>query len=273
MSKTDLPARHRAILERLEDAGEVVVAELSASLAVSDVTIRKDLRDLERQSLLKRVHGGAVRTHRSKWNPPMVAREGSNAHAKGAIAAAALRFVSDGDTLILDAGSSTLALARALRGRAANLTIITNSFPVVAELSDEPGCELITLGGSVRPHSLATIGPLAVAGLERLHADVVFLGATGADEERGLCTPNLIEAEVKAAMVRSATRRVALVDGSKIGAANLAPYCAWEQLDALVTDVPVPADFARRLVAAGVELVVAEGRSARSSATREKARG
>lgn len=259
MSKIDMSERQLAILAQLEATGRVVVADLATAHEVSDVTIRKDLQDLEQQSLLKRVHGGAVVTHRSKWNPSIVRRHRHGGPAKAAIAEAAMRYVRDGDTIILDAGTSMLALARRLGGRVRNLTVITNSFPVVAELADEAEIDLISLGGTVRPHSLAMIGPLTVAGLDRLHADVVFLGATGAEPDRGLCTPNLIEAETKAAMVRSATRRVALVDHDKIGEASLAPFCGWNDVDVLITDVPVPERFARRLAANAVELVLAEG--------------
>ncbi len=249
--------RKLAILAQLEVAGQVLVTELAAVHEVSDVTIRKDLRDLEQQSLLKRVHGGAVVLHRSKWNPSIERRKRRERSAKAAIAEAAMRFVRDGDTIILDAGTSTLALARRLRGRARNLTVITNSFPVVAELAEEDEIEVISLGGFLRHHSLAMIGPLTVASLQRLHADVAFLGATGAQAERGLCTPNLIEAETKAAMVRSSTERVALVDHAKIGEVSLAPFCSWDDLNALVTDAPVPDRFARRLAAHSVDLVLA----------------
>lgn len=270
MPKTPVDARRKAILAKLEARGKVAVADLATDFQVSDVTIRKDLQELEGLSLLRRVHGGAVRMHRSKWNLPIEVREASHASAKEALAASAVSYVKNGDSVILDAGTTTLALARKLSETATNLTVITNSLPVIAELSSAPGIELISLGGSVRRHSLAMIGPLTVAALERLHADVVFLGATGADIERGLCTPNLVEAETKAAMARCATKRVALVDRSKIGAANLAPFCSWQHLNALVTDAPLPAEFKQRLVSAGVETVVT-GASGRGSAAREEA--
>lgn len=257
MSKKDVAGRQRAILAQLAETGRVMVAELAATHEVSDVTIRKDLKGLEHDSLLKRVHGGAVESRSSKWNPSFDRREGQGARAKAAMAEAALRFVRSGDTVILDAGTSTLALARRLPGLVEDLTVITNSMLVTAELAEVPGLELISLGGSVRPHSLAMIGPLTVASLGRLHADVAFLGATGAQEERGLCTPNLIEAETKAAMVRSAKERVALVANDKVGTASLAPFCAWRDLDAFVTDLPLPDRLGERLANEAVEVVVA----------------
>ncbi len=257
MQESSLSDRQKGILERLDREGRVVVSALAHAYGVSDVTIRKDLRDLERLSLLRRVHGGAELAHRSKWNPSIGARLDQHQEAKARIARAALQFVHDGDTLLLDAGTTTLALARRLRGHVGSLTVVTNSLPIVAELSGHAEVEVVSLGGSVRGHSLAMIGPLTVAGLARVHADVAFLGATGASPVRGLCTPNLIEAETKAAMVRAADRRVALVDHSKIGGASLAPFCAWAELDAMVSDRPLPRDMARSLQDQGVRILVA----------------
>lgn len=249
--------RQHAILAALDRDGRVSVAALAAQFQVSDVTIRKDLRALERLSLLRRVHGGAETAHRSKWNPSIGARLDRQPAAKARIARAALPFVRDGDTVLLDAGTTTLALARRLRGHVDNLTVVTNSLPIVAELAEHSDVDVVSLGGMVRGHSLAMIGPLAVAGLERIHADVVFLGATGASIDRGLCTPNLIEAETKAAMVRAADRRIGLIDHSKIGAASLAPFCAWDDLDALVTDEALPRALGHTLHERGVRVLVA----------------
>jgi DeoR/GlpR family transcriptional regulator of sugar metabolism len=253
----DLGERKASILERLERDGRVQVAELAASLGVSEVTVRKDLKELESLSLLKRVHGGAVVARRSKYNLSLGDKIGSLSASKLAIAEAALAFVHDGDTLILDAGSTTLALARLLPGRVRGLTIVTNSLPIIAELFQVPDFELISLGGAVRQHSLAMIGPLTVAGLQRLHADRAFLGATGVTLERGLCTPNIVEAETKAAMVEAATERIALVDHSKFGQASLAPFASLKKLDRLITDRPLPDDYATYVRGLGVEVSIA----------------
>lgn len=257
-SAFNLTARQQEILERLEQQGRVEVAALAQALGVSEVTVRKDLQELESLSLLKRVHGGAVLAHRSKYNLSLGDKIGKESAAKLAIAREALKLIHDGDTLILDAGSTTLALARLLLGRFQGLTIITNSLPIIAELSRSGRFELISLGGMVRLHSLAMIGPLTVASLKRLHADRAFLGATGVTLERGLCTPNIIEAETKAAMVAAATERVALVDHSKIGEASLAPFASWEEIHHLISDRPLPEAFAKTLTERGLSLSIAE---------------
>jgi DeoR/GlpR family transcriptional regulator of sugar metabolism len=135
--------------------------------------------------------------------------------------------------------------------------MITNALPILAELSSAEGFELISLGGLVRSHSLAMIGPQTVANLRALHADRAFLGATGVTL-RGLSTPNLIEAETKAAMVAAAESCAALVDHSKVGSSSLAPFAPWEALDHFVTDAPLPRDLGEHLKACGVRVVCAE---------------
>ena len=254
----DLGQRKELILDWLERDGRVHVAQLAESCAVSEVTIRKDLQELESLSLLKRVHGGAIVAKRSKYNLSLGDKIGRLSASKLAIATAALAYIRDGDTLILDAGSTTLALARLLRGRLRGLTIVTNSLPVIAELSHGGDFELISLGGVVREHSLAMIGPLTVAGLSRLHADIAFLGATGLTLERGVCTPNIIEAETKAAMVEAATERIALVDHSKIGQASLAPFASLAKLHRLVTDRPLPNGYSEHCQEIGLAVDVAD---------------
>ncbi len=249
--------RQQGILERLEGAGRVSVAELAEVLDVSDVTIRKDLQDLEEHSLLKRVHGGAVAARRSKYNLSLGYKLTRLSENKRLIAEAALTLVHDGDTLILDAGSTALALARLLPQYRRGLTIVTGSLPVITELAAVPDFELIILGGGVRKHSLSTFGPLSVANLARLEVDTAFLGADGASTERGLSTPDFSVAETKAAMVRAAKTCVVLVDHSKLDQGSLAAFARWEEVQTLVTDAALPEPFATYVQEAGVEVIVA----------------
>lgn len=253
----ELSPRQRLILERLERAGRVQVAALSRELGISEVTTRKDLQELEEGSFLKRVYGGAVAAHRSKYNLSLGDKVGQRAANKLRVAEAALELIHDGDTIILDAGSTTLALARLLPGRKRQLTVITNALPILAELSAASGLELIALGGIVRRHSLALVGPQTVAALRALHADMAFLGATGATLAQGLSTPNLIEAETKVAMVAAAAECTALLDHSKFAQASLAPFVNWQDLDYLVSDAPLPAPFRTHLLKHRVHCLVA----------------
>ena len=254
--RLELRGRRQQILEMLERDGQVSVTDLAQQLQVSDVTIRKDLQELEELSFLRRVHGGAVPAHRSKYNLALGDKISRLAATKTAIAHEALQFIHDGDTLILDAGSTVLALARLLPGRFRGLTVVTNSLPVIAELSEHGDFDLVSLGGTVRLHSLAIIGPLTVHSLRKLHADRVFVGATGATLERGLSTPNFIEAETKAAMIDAAHECIALLDGTKVGAASLAPFASWEQVHHLVTDAPLPTRVQDHLAEMNVQVTL-----------------
>ncbi|MEZ4605398.1 MAG: DeoR/GlpR family DNA-binding transcription regulator [Deinococcales bacterium] len=249
-----LNERQFIILERLEAMQRVQVSELAEHFAVSEVTIRKDLQELEERSLLKRVHGGAVATRRSKYNPALSFRPMSQ--AKINIAKAATQLIHDGDTLILDAGSTTLALAQLLNQQFRGLTIITNSLAIINELAGGD-FELFSLGGEVRQHSHAFIGPLTVHSLSKVHADTVFLGATSLNLEKGLGTPNLSEAETKAAMIRAASQRVALADSSKLGQASLATFAHWDEIHTLVCDKDVDKVFKEGLKLHRVELIIA----------------
>jgi DeoR family transcriptional regulator, fructose operon transcriptional repressor len=252
-----LNPRQLEILEQLERFPRVEVNHLAASLEVSEVTIRKDLQELEQHSLLKRVHGGAISAHRTKWNPSLENRLEVKSEGKLAIAKAALELIRDGDTLILDAGTTTLALARSLRGRKHNLTVITNSLPVMVELSNTD-FEVVALGGMLRQHSLAMIGPTTVINLSKLHADIAFVGATSASLDRGLCTPNIIEAETKTAMVKAASERIALIDHSKIGQASLAPFAHWSEIQVLITDEVIDSRFVNHIQSQKVKWILAK---------------
>ncbi|HZC35625.1 MAG TPA: DeoR/GlpR family DNA-binding transcription regulator, partial [Chthoniobacterales bacterium] len=158
-------ARRRKILLSLEEAGSVRVEDLSERFSVSQVTIRKDLTELEEQGLLQRTYGGAVFSHRSRFNISFMEKMNLKAVQKEAIARAALEYIHEGDTIILDAGSTTLSLASALVGKFRSLYVITSSVPAAFELS-RAGYELLLVGGQVRNHSLALIGPTAVQTLE-----------------------------------------------------------------------------------------------------------
>ncbi len=251
--------RRTAILELLERQNTVQVEELSRQFEVSLVTIRKDLTDLESRGLLRRTHGGATPAHKSLWNPSF--REKLHLHdaSKDAIAHAALAHIEDGDTLILDAGSTTLQLARKLRGRFQSLFVLTNSMPIALELSDTP-FEVLVLGGQMRHHSMALIGPASAFVLEAYHADKAFIGATGVSLAQGYTTPNPFEAQTKSAMVRAADRVFALVDSSKLGRATLASFAPLEDVEVLITDTDAPPDFLRGLEARRMAFALAGNR-------------
>ncbi|HKI58212.1 MAG TPA: DeoR/GlpR family DNA-binding transcription regulator [Trueperaceae bacterium] len=234
--------RRSTIIDLLERERTVSVDELSTRFAVSEVTIRKDLKQLEERGFLQRVHGGAVFAPRVLYNPSFKEKEHLRSDAKRAIAQRALEEVHEGESIILDAGSTTLALARAIRRHREHLVVITNSIPVALELAGT-SLDVLLLGGHLRHHSLAMIGPATVETLRSYHADTAFMGATGVDVEHGFTTPNALEAETKAAMVRSSTRVVVLADASKLSRVTLAKFADLDRAAQLITDAAAPAEF------------------------------
>jgi DeoR family transcriptional regulator of aga operon/DeoR family fructose operon transcriptional repressor len=246
-------ARHRRILQLLENEGNVKVDNLSERFEVSQVTIRKDLAELEEQGLLQRTYGGAVYSHRSRFNVSFLEKLRIEAPRKDAIAQLALNYIHEGDTIVLDAGSTTLSLARALQGRLRSLYVITNSVPAALELS-RAGYEILLIGGQVRNHSLALIGPVAVKTLESFHADRAFLGTSGITLSHGHSTPNLLDAEVKQAMMRSADETYVLTDSSKFGHACLASFARLSEVHFTLTDSGIPPEFREAFERRGIGL-------------------
>jgi DeoR/GlpR family transcriptional regulator of sugar metabolism len=245
--------RRDAILERLRTDGKVVATELSAALDVSPDTVRRDLRELADAGLLRRVHGGAL--------PPAVGaatyatRLEQAPDAKAAIARATVRLLRDGQVILLDAGTTTLEVARHLPpGLAA--TVITNSPPVAVELAEHKGIEVVVLGGSLAKDAKALVGASTVDALRQVRADVLVLGVCSVHPEIGITALDHQESQVKRAMIANAAEVVAVLSAEKLGSA--APYviAPIEELTYLVTDEDTPErlDPYRR---AGVEVVPA----------------
>ena len=228
------------------------VENLADRFAVSQVTIRKDLAELEEQGLLQRTYGGAVFSHRSRFNISFMERVQLQSGQKAGIAQAAIERIHEGDTIILDGGTTILSLASSLVGRFRSLYVITNSVPASLELA-RAGYELLLVGGQVRNHSLTLIGPVAVGTLETYHADRAFVGTSGTTLSHGHSTPNPLDAEVKRAMIRSADETYVLTDSSKFGHACLATFARLEEIALIITDSNLPKrfvdDFSKRGVA------------------------
>ncbi len=202
--------RRQQILNLLEETGTLNVGELADRFAVSVVTIRKDLDELESEGLLQRTFGGAVFSHRSRFNRSFFERVQMHRQEKRAIATAAL------DTIILDAGTTTLTLAQLLKEQVKSAFIITCSVPVALELSSA-GYDILLLGGLVRNKSLALLGRETLTILDRYRADKAFLGSSGFTVEKGHGTPNPEDAQIKEAIMRVSDETYVLVDSSKYG--------------------------------------------------------
>ena len=251
--------RRSEILEYLSHSSTVKVADLSDSLGVSEVSIRRDLQRLEELGLLKRVHGGAVSTSQELHGSAISNRFQRNHEKKERIGRAAAELVCPGERLILDSGSTTVHVARGICSylpNTGNLTIMTASLPVVREAGNCPGVHLILLGGIYLPGYEILVGPQTIEQLKGLHADKMFVGTDGITHSHGLTTANVLEAEVDRAMVSAATEVIVVSDSSKIGLIGLVTILPLANIHKLITDSEAPPDFVASLREMGIEVIL-----------------
>lgn len=248
--------RQRAIVQILNRDGRVLVADMAKHFRTSQVTIRKDLEILHVKGRIHRTHGGALPAREGALEDPTL-REKEKLHRKEKlrIAAAAARMVMEGQVVILDSGTTTTAIARALQ-HFQNLTIITNAVNIAAELSGS-AVEVILTGGSLRRNSFSLVGPIAEETLHKLNADFLFLGVDGFDVQYGLSTPNLLEAKVNRAMIDVSKATVAVCDSSKFGKRTLSLIAPPSALQHVITDSGIPKTDLSALKKAGIEVTVA----------------
>ena|SRR5579871_1658968 len=247
--------RRRAILDLLSQQGRVLVTDLSRQFETSQVTIRKDLEILHSHGLIHRTHGGALPVRDGALEDPTL-REKEKLHRqqKLHIAESAASRVKEGQVLILDSGTTTTAIARALRNFQ-NLTIITNAVNIAAELAGT-SVEVILTGGTLRKNSFSLVGPIAEETLHRLTADLLFLGVDGFDVQYGLSTPNLLESKVNRVMVEVAKRVIAVCDSSKFGRRSLSLISPTSTVHEVITDRGAPKSDLRALKQAGIEVTL-----------------
>jgi DeoR family transcriptional regulator, aga operon transcriptional repressor len=247
--------RRREILGILHRDGRVLVKDLAPHFRISQITIRKDLEFLDHQGVIQRTHGGALPVQAGALLDPTL-REKEKLHRKQKthIALAAARLVDEGQSVLLDSGTTTTAIARALRDMA-HLTVITNAINIAAELAGTH-VEVILTGGMLRKNSFSLVGPLAERTLRELSADILFLGVDGFDTKAGLFTPNLFESEVNRAMVEISRRTIAVCDSSKFGRRSLCNIMPVTMVHEVITDKQIPKSDLRALKEAGVKVTL-----------------
>jgi DeoR family fructose operon transcriptional repressor len=248
--------RQTDIVGRARSQGRVDVTFLAEEFGVTTETVRRDLTVLERHGLLRRVHGGAIPVERLGFEPALATRDTVMVAEKERIAKAALAEVPEQGAILLDAGTTTGRLAEILPTER-ELTVVTNSVPIVMTLSHRANLTLLLLGGRVRRTTLAAVDAWALAALADTYVDVAFIGTNGISVERGLTTPDPAEAAVKRAMLAASRRGVVLADHSKIGADQLARFGSLEDIDVFVTDSGADPLVADELAAAGPRVVLA----------------
>ncbi|AEM84030.1 MULTISPECIES: DeoR/GlpR family DNA-binding transcription regulator [Streptomyces] len=242
--------RHQMILRALRSGGPAAVTDLSEQLGVSAATVRRDLLKLEEEGLLTRVHGGAVV---EEGDQPFAEVAGVRVAEKDALAVAAADMIEDGQSVLLDIGTTAYRLARQLHGR--RLTVITSNLVVFEELADDTAVELVLLGGVLRREYRSLVGFLTEDNLRQLHADWLFLGTSGVRPSGQIMDTTVIEVPVKRAMIAASDQVVLLADAGKFPGTGMTKVCGPEDLDAVVTNAPSDSATCSVFEQAGVKVV------------------
>ena len=253
------PQRHAHILERLRASGTIRVAELTAELHVSDMTVRRDLEELESRGHLIKIYGGATLLRDSAVHEPGFEAKRALAHpAKLAIARSAARLVEPGMAIALSAGTTTFEICRRIL-EMPRLTIVTNSVPAADALyhggrSDQT----IILTGGVRTPSDALVGPFAVSALRSVNVDLVFLGVHGMHPRAGFTTPNMLEAETDQALIDTGGKLIVTADHTKWGTTGVSKIAPLDRADVVITDLGLTAEARAILEVQAARLVIAD---------------
>jgi DeoR/GlpR family transcriptional regulator of sugar metabolism len=248
----DVQSRHRLILQTLSQRSPVLVGELADALECSEMTVRRDLEALERSGGLRRVHGGAASVSLSAEETPYGIRALESSVAKATIGAAAASLLADGETVILDGGTTVMEVARALRSR--RLTVMPLALRPVFELHECPDIKLLLPGGEVRPGELSLTGSLAEPSISQLRFDTYVMGPCGIDAKAGVTTHFLAETAVKRAAATCSQRVIAVADSSKLGRVAFGHVCDLDEVDIVLTDAVADQAKVDELRAMGVDI-------------------
>ena len=254
----DVFARERQehIVRIVEEHGRARVSDLAAQFRVSAVTIRKDLMVLELEQRILRTHGGAITLDRSRPELSFEIRERLQADEKLRIGAAAAALVHDGESIVMDASTTALSVARHLKARRdwSQVTVITNGLRLASELAGHPGITVLMLGGRVRWEALSVVGDLGDGLFSRIHVQKAFLGAAGFTPESGLADATDEEAQIKRSMVAAAREVIAIVDHTKWERAAFSTFCPTDRINIVLTDRAAPDAMVSSLTGRGVDV-------------------
>ncbi len=258
MNTSSSKERRALILSKLQDKKEVSVTSLGHLFGVSEVTIRKDLNELQRRNLVLRTRGGAVRVPKTEADKDTAveSKRMYNTAEKKAIGRLAASFIQNDETIVLDSGTTTLEIAKNL-DRLEQLTIITNSMDIALELLRYNRFTIILLGGHVRLTSHSLVGPLAEATLRNFYCDKLFLGIDSFNMDEGVSTPNIEEAHLNQNMIEKAKEVIAVCDSSKFNRRSFAFIAPVNKINAVITDSAVPPEVRAKLKEEGVDLYIA----------------
>lgn len=253
--------RQSKIVEMVMEKGEIKIKDICESFDVSDMTARRDLNELDKHGLLRRVHGGAVANLGRSYEPSFRTRSTKNPKAKQAIGKKAAEMIFDGDSIALDVGTTTLEIAKNLGG-IRNLTVITNSIQIsnelVRALTLETEARLILTGGIVRPRELSMVGTIPEYVYQKYHVDKVFLGIGGISVENGLTEFNMEDAQIKQVLLNSARTKIVVADSSKFGVTTFSSVGALSSVDKIITDMNASNEIVDKIRKEDVEVIQVE---------------
>ena len=247
--------RVQIILDRVEQEGDVSIADLASQLGVSEMTVRRDLERLERDGALRRVHGRALKGASGSYEPPFAVRTGRQAAEKLLIAHEVAGLLADRETVVLDGGSTGVAIARELLGR--ELTVCTPSLRVADVLRQAPNIRLMLTGGIMRRGEESLVGPSAVNTLEEHRFDTYLMTVSGIDPQAGCTEWNVDDAIIKRVAIQVSTRCIVAADSTKFGATAFARVCGLGAVATVVSDASLSDGFREKVALSGVAVLIA----------------
>ena len=246
--------RQSYIRKLVEEQGRAAVPALSEQFDVSDATIRRDLEELDGKGWVRRTHGGAVRAERASKEPPMVQRISEQKTEKQQIGKETAKIIKEGQTIFFGSGTTVLEVVKYLP-KDIQLTVITNSLPVVNHLADYPNVEMIVIGGMLRHDELSMVGHIAEQAVREFRADIVIVGMHAIDSHHGFTNDFLPETMTDRAILEIAPKVIIVADHTKFGRVSSVLVAAVTAAHMLITDQNAPKDCIQEIVELGVEVI------------------
>ena len=248
--------RRSNILELLQEQKSVMVTDLSLRFKVTEETIRRDLEKLEKEGLLKRTYGGAVVKDVTQSDLPFKVREVKNMEGKLRIGAKVAELIEDGDSLMLDSSSTALYVAKSIKNKK-RLTVITNCYNIVLELSGAKDFRIICTGGTLNANAMSFVGHSAENFVQGYNADKAIVSCNGMDISKGITDSNEMEAEVKKSMAESSKKTFLAVDSTKFNKVSFIKLMEYDKVDCIITDKQLPQEWEKMLKNRGIEIIYA----------------
>jgi len=256
-----LRKRQNEILAAVKSSGACSIVELATQLKVSDETIRRNVKPLVRDGLIEKVHGGIVLNQNLEPEPPFERRMNKQIEEKKLISTLLTDIIKDGDSIMLDTGSTTAYVARAL-GERHNLSVVTNCTEIARTLARGPTNRVHICGGALRPDDWATFGSSAISFVRQFHVSYAILSIGGVTDSGEFMDYHLEEAEFSRAVIQQAHKSIVVADHTKFGSRNFAKVCDFEQIDMIVSDRQPPGNIMTLLDEAGVEVITPQDQKA-----------